>query len=117
MTSRVRVWYAKNLSYTARLQLVNSVLMSITNYWCQTVILLEKVIRQVKSICRSFLWHRSAESSSPGNINWEKVYKSKKEGGLGIRNLKTWNLTAMGKIAWYISVLLESLWVKWIHEV
>ena len=32
MTAQIRVWYAKNLSYNARLQLVNSVLMSITNY-------------------------------------------------------------------------------------
>ena len=32
MTSRIRSWFAKNLSYRARLQLVNSVLMSISNY-------------------------------------------------------------------------------------
>ena len=33
MTSRIRSWIAKNLSYTTRLQLDNSVLMSISNYW------------------------------------------------------------------------------------
>ena len=39
MTSRIQSWTSKNLSYTARLQLVNSVLMSTSNYWRQTVIL------------------------------------------------------------------------------
>lgn len=34
MTSRIKVWNAKSLSYAARLQLVNSVLMSISSYWC-----------------------------------------------------------------------------------
>ena len=32
MTVRIRSWIARNLSYTARLQLVNSVLMSISKY-------------------------------------------------------------------------------------
>ena len=117
MTARIRVWYARNLSYTAWLQLVNSVLMSITNYWFQAVILPKKVIRQVNAICRSFLWHGSSEAKSPGNTNWEKVCKPKKEGGLGIRNLETWNLDVIGKITWHISVFHESLWVKWVHEV
>lgn len=34
MTSRIHSWQAKHLSYSARLQLVNSVLISISSYWC-----------------------------------------------------------------------------------
>ena len=91
--------------------------MSITNYWCQAVILPKKVLRQVNIICRSFLWFGYVESKSLGNISWEKVCKPKKEGGLEIRDLETWNLAAVGKVARHISTLNESLWVKWIHEV
>ena len=32
MTSKVRSWHARNLSYAARLQLVSSILMNITNF-------------------------------------------------------------------------------------
>lgn len=39
MTNRIRTWQAKFLSYGARLQLVNSVLMSISSYWCQIFII------------------------------------------------------------------------------
>ena len=91
MTARIRVWYVKNLSYTARLQLVNSVLMSITNYWCQAVILPIKVIRQVNAICRSFLWFGSIESKNLGNISWEKVCKPKKEEGGGGLESEIWS--------------------------
>ena len=40
-----------------------------------------------------------------------------KFGGLGVRNLHLWNLVVIGKVAWHISSLNESLWVKWVHEV
>ena len=104
------------LSYAARLQLVNSVLMSIANYWCQTIIFPKKVIQQVNAICSYFL-SDSTESKNNGNISWDKVCKPKKEGGLEIRHLESWNLAAVGKVAWYISTLHEHLWVKWVHEV
>ena len=45
MTARIRTWHARNLSYLARLQLVNSVLMSISNYWSQTIVLPKRTLR------------------------------------------------------------------------
>lgn len=117
MTSRIRSWYAKKLSYTARLQLVNSILMSISNYWSQTVIIPKKVLVQINAVCRSYLWHIEADCNSPGNVNWDQVCRPKKEGGLGVRNLQLWNLAAVGKIAWHISTMQDSLWVRWVHGV
>ena len=34
-----------------------------------------------------------------GEYDWEKVYRPKKEGWLGVRNLQLWTLAAGGKIA------------------
>jgi hypothetical protein len=44
MTSRIRTWQAKFLSYAVGLQLVNSMLMSISSYWCQIFIIPQYVI-------------------------------------------------------------------------
>ncbi|XP_057535390.1 uncharacterized protein LOC130813571 [Amaranthus tricolor] len=66
MTKRISSWQCKHLSYAARLQLINSVLLV---------------------------------------------------GGLGIRNIHLWNQTAVGKIAWHIHMMRETLWVKWVHGV
>lgn len=117
MTTRIRSWNARHRSYTTRLQLVNSVLLSISIYWSQTVIIPKKVLHQINHICRSYLWHGVVDSNAPGNVNWEKVCRLKKEGGLGVRNLYYWNLAAVGKIAWHISSKQDSLWVKWVHEI
>ena len=91
MTSRIRVWYTKSLSYAARLQLVNSVLMSISTYWCM-IFLLPKCMNAKDAICRAFLWHADANNTNPGNVNLQKLCLGKKERGLGIRNLEVWNI-------------------------
>ena len=54
---------------------------------------------------------------SPSSISWKKVCCLKKEGGLGLRNIETWNLVVVGKLAWHIHHMTKSLWVRWIHGV
>ena len=80
-------------------------------------ILPRHVIHIVNSICRSFLWFGTHDSHKPSHVNWDAICKPKKAGGLGIRNLQVWNAAAVGKIAWHIFHLRESLWVKWVHGV
>ena len=78
MIKRISSWQAKHLSYAARLQLINSVLMGISSYWCQIFILAKKVINIVNSICRSFLWFGVSHSHKPENISWKEVCTPKK---------------------------------------
>lgn len=99
MTSRIRSWYAKSLFDAARVQLITSVLMSISSYWCMLFIHPKAVIKKVNLICRSYLWHATENNPSPGNIGWKRIYYPKKEGGLDVRNIETWNLVAIGKLA------------------
>ena len=88
MTTRIRVWYARNLSYTSRLQLITSVSMGITSYWCQLFILPKVVIKRVNAIYRSYLWFGIYNKDTAGNVNWNHVCWSKKVGGLEVRNLE-----------------------------
>lgn len=50
-------------------------------------------------------------------VSWKEGCKPKNIGGLGIRNLLFWNQCAVGKIAWHIYTMKESLWVRWVHGV
>ena len=38
----------------------------------------------------------------------------KRLGGLSVRNVGIWNEMAIGKIAWHVHNLSETLWVRWV---
>jgi len=53
---RIESWTVKHISFAGRLLLINSVLFSIQNYWCNVFILPKKVTRLLKQKCNAFLW-------------------------------------------------------------
>lgn len=70
MIAIIKVWSLWNLSYTVRMQLINSVLLSLHMYWSQIYILPKKVLHDVTKVCRAFLWSGHAYSHNPSNIVW-----------------------------------------------
>uniref|UniRef100_A0A803NJ67 Uncharacterized protein n=1 Tax=Cannabis sativa TaxID=3483 RepID=A0A803NJ67_CANSA len=116
MTARIRTWSSKNLSFAARVVSINSVLMAIHAYWCQVLIFPNKVIRQLESICKAFLWKGQAFATGPGLIVWESLSQSKAAGGLGFRKIQEWNQAAMGNVYlkdhewWSYKVPTQSSW-------
>ena len=55
MATRIKMWSSRHLSYIARVQLINSVLMSQHVYWAQVYVLPKQVLQGIEKICRSFL--------------------------------------------------------------
>ncbi|XP_048493622.1 uncharacterized protein LOC125494100 [Beta vulgaris subsp. vulgaris] len=117
MVIRIRVWGTRHLSFAARCQLVNSVLMSIHTYWGQLFIIPKSILKEVNSICRCFLWSGTHNDTKPGAVAWEKVCRNKKDGGLGFRDTAIWNMVALSKLAWGVAQKQDNLWVKWVHGV
>ncbi|XP_056691351.1 uncharacterized protein [Spinacia oleracea] len=68
-------------------------------------------------VCRSFLWSGQAYSSKPSNISWKSSCCEKKEGGLGFRDILTWNTAAIGKYVWAVATKQDSIWIKWVSSV
>ncbi|GAV69026.1 hypothetical protein CFOL_v3_12527, partial [Cephalotus follicularis] len=67
-------------------------------------------IKECERVLRTFLWG----GRGIGKVKWADVCKPFFEGGLGIRDLKTWNKSLLLKHLW--SVLTEdSIWAKWCH--
>ncbi|XP_010677958.1 uncharacterized protein LOC104893541 [Beta vulgaris subsp. vulgaris] len=117
MSTRIRIWRSRHLSYAGRLQLINSVLMSIHMYWAQVFILPKKVLNEITSICRAFLWYGTYYSRKPGRVKWEDICKPKSEGGLGIRDVHLWNKAAMARYVWALATKQDNLWIKLVHAV
>ncbi|KAL2942962.1 hypothetical protein RDABS01_031310 [Bienertia sinuspersici] len=117
MCAKIKVWSSRNLSYAGRLQLVNSVLLSICSYWCQIFLLPKSIIHKIIGVCRSFLWHGTSSSKRMCPVSWEEICLPKHEGGLGVRNILHWNTAAVGKHVWAIARKKDNMWVRWVHSI
>ncbi|KAG7560295.1 Reverse transcriptase domain [Arabidopsis thaliana x Arabidopsis arenosa] len=114
LRKRITSWTARYLSFAGRLNLINSVLWSICNFWLAAFRLPRACIQEIDKLCSAFLWSGKEMSSKKAKIAWEQVCKPKTEGGLGLRNLKEANDVCCLKLIWRIVSNRSSLWVKWI---
>ncbi|XP_021739498.1 uncharacterized protein LOC110705886 [Chenopodium quinoa] len=117
MLARITCWSSRKLSYTARVLLVNPVLITLHTYWVQCVLLPKLVILRITQLCKAFLWCGDVVLSKAPPIACDWVCMSKAEGGLGVRDCGMWNRAALGKYVWKIAKKEDSLWVKWVRVV
>ena len=112
IAARIRSWGVRTLSYAGRVQLVNSVLLSMHCYWSSIFILPKQVIEGVISACRNFLWGGKVASHKTPLVAWDLICRKKIEGGLGLKESHAWNLALLGKYVWSIASKADNLWVK-----
>lgn len=60
---------------------------------------------------KRFLW-KGSQRHYISRTSWEQVSKPMMEGGLGIRNLRLWNLCFIAKLGWKILTQPSKLWVQ-----
>lgn len=63
ITTRIRSWGSKHLSYAGRVQMINAVLMHIYTYRASIFILPKAVLKRIKIICRNYLWDGKVETN------------------------------------------------------
>ncbi|KAL0651628.1 hypothetical protein Bca4012_094319 [Brassica carinata] len=109
-------WSSKSLSFAGRLLLIKTVISGINTFWCSTFILPKACVKKINSLCSVFLWKGDIESRNTARVSWEVVTKSKKEGGLGIKDLSLWNKACCLKLIWLLFFQSGSIWVAWFVE-
>lgn len=107
-------WKARLLSVGGRLILVNAVLSSLPIYFMSSN-LTPKTVREILDARRrAFLW--TGEDKCHGSqclIAWEKVCKSKENGGLGVKKLEDLNHCLLMKFVHKIHDPSELPWKNW----
>lgn len=76
------------LSYDGRLLLIKSVLYALPIFFMCTLALPIGIIEKLNKYLRHFLWRKfGVEKTRLALVSWDKVYKPKQQGGLGILDL------------------------------
>ncbi|XP_039070447.1 uncharacterized protein LOC120217411 [Hibiscus syriacus] len=111
---KLHIWSGRNISYAGRLELINSVLFNISNYWCRQLVLPASILKKVEQICSRFFWKGADKSAAGARISWGEITVPKSEGGLGLKNIKTWNRACLLSLIQKILTGNGSLWVAWL---
>lgn len=81
-------WKSQYLSVGGRPTLINSVLDALPTYMMSLFPELANVQKRLDVLRRNFQWEGKSERKKFHLVIWKSLTVSKKEGGLGIRNLK-----------------------------
>ena len=76
---------------------MKSVMSTIPNYVMQGAALPMHLCDKLDKVSRDFLWGSSQGKSKMHLVGWNKIIKSKEEGGLGIQATRAKNLALLAK--------------------
>lgn len=118
LCARIEKWTCRFLSIAGRLQLLKSVLFAIQGFWAMYLFLPQGVLKKIQSYLTNFLWSGSILYAANHKVSWEACCLPIQEGGLGIRNVVTWNAAAILFQLWrVIHPTNNSVWLQWLHKV
>ncbi|GKV36107.1 hypothetical protein SLEP1_g44275 [Rubroshorea leprosula] len=103
-------WKGWDLSMGGRITLINSVLSSLLVFQMSAYLLPKGILYSLDKIRRNFLWGGEGEGKKINWVSWERVCISKEEGGLGVKDLKKFNVALMGKWLSRLANMEEGLW-------
>jgi hypothetical protein len=100
MERRLASWQRLYLSKGARVTLIKSTLSNLPTYFLSLFSIPIRVANRFEKLQRDFLWGGIGEEFKYYLVRWDKVCSPISEGGLGIRNLRTFNQALLGKWLW-----------------
>ena len=109
---RLAGWKRMYLSKGGRLTLIKSTLSNLPTYYLSLFPIPRGVAHRIEKIQRDFLWEGMGGEFKYHLVNWDRVCTPIQCGGLGIRNLVTFNQALLGKWLWRYATEREALWRK-----
>nr|KYP61726.1 Putative ribonuclease H protein At1g65750 family [Cajanus cajan] len=112
LKKRLSKWKSSTLSFGGRSALLKSVLNSIPTYYLSFFKAPQGIISKLESLFKLFLWGGDENHRKIAWVAWQEVCKGKEHGGLGILDLRAFNLAILEKWRWHLLVEKGRFWHK-----
>jgi hypothetical protein len=113
---RLASWKNKYVSLGGRVVLLNSVLSAIPIFYLSLFKMPVGVWKKLVRMQRRFLWGGVAGNSKISWVSWQDVCRTKREGGLGVKDLRIMNISLLTKWKWRLLTEGESIWRNVLKE-
>jgi hypothetical protein len=107
---RLASWKNKYVSLGGIVVLLNSVLSAIPIFYLSLFKMPVGVWKKIVRMQRRFLWGGAAENSKISWVSWFDVCRPKREGGLGVKDLRIMNISLLTKWKWRLLTEGNSIW-------
>ena len=99
--NRLQEWQSKLLSQFGKEVLVKTVAQTIPTYYMNSFLLSISLCQELERMINSFWWGMKPNGGQRINWKtWDTVCLRKEDGGMGFRNLHSFNLAMLGKHGW-----------------
>jgi len=99
-SKKLDTWKAGLMSIAVRSTLTSSSLNNSLIYHMSIYLLPKTIINNLDKARRSFFWQGGRTKKKYHLVKWVKVCKSKKKGGIGIKDLRKMNISLLSKWWW-----------------
>jgi hypothetical protein len=109
---RINSWRGRALSRAGKEIMIKSVLQAIPSYVMGVYLIPDSTIKEIERMMNSFWWGGGGDSKGIKWLAWDRLASPKSHGGLGFRDLHSFNLAMIAKQGWNIMTKPQTLVAK-----
>ncbi|KAJ4751955.1 RNA-directed DNA polymerase (reverse transcriptase)-related family protein [Rhynchospora pubera] len=108
--NKLQPWKRQFLSQAGKVVLIKSVIEPLLLYTMSTTALPAATIRAIEGKLRAFFWDKGGASRVP-LVAWKLITRPKDHGGLGLKDLTSFNRSLHMKALWSIVTSSSAIWI------